>query len=58
MEISSEGKILHYQFIKKSENSDFNKAIERCLKISSPLPVNENVKIIVEFKGEGIGKIK
>jgi colicin import membrane protein len=56
--ISSEGKILHYQFIKKSENSDFNKAIERCLKISSPLPVNENVKIIVEFKGEGIGKIK
>uniref|UniRef100_A0A7C4NUF1 TonB C-terminal domain-containing protein n=1 Tax=Thermodesulfobacterium geofontis TaxID=1295609 RepID=A0A7C4NUF1_9BACT len=58
MEISSEGKILHYQFIKKSENSDFNKAIERCLKISSPLPVNENVKIIVEFKGEGIGKIR
>lgn len=58
MEISSEGKILHYQFIKKSENSDFNKAIERCLKISSPLPVNEDVKIIVEFKGEGIGKIK
>ena len=58
MEISSEGKILHYQFIKKSENPDFNKAIERCLKISSPLPVNENVKIIVEFKGEGIGKIK
>uniref|UniRef100_A0A7V4N4G6 Uncharacterized protein n=1 Tax=Thermodesulfobacterium geofontis TaxID=1295609 RepID=A0A7V4N4G6_9BACT len=50
--------MLNYEFIKKSENSEFNKAIERCLKISSPLPVNENVKIIVEFKGEGIGKIK
>jgi len=58
IEISSEGKILHYEFIKKSENSEFNKAVERCLKISSPLPVNESVKIIVEFKGEGVGKIK
>jgi len=58
MEISSEGKILHYRFIKKSGNLDFNRAIERCVKISSPLPVNKNVKIIVEFRGEGIGKIK
>lgn len=58
IETSPEGKILHYEFLKKSENSEFNKAIERCLKISSPLPVNKSVKIIVEFKGEGIGKIK
>ncbi|PMP95964.1 MAG: hypothetical protein C0169_04950 [Thermodesulfobacterium geofontis] len=58
IEISSEGKILNYEFLKKSENSEFNKAIERCLKISSPLPINKGIKIIVEFKGEGIGKIK
>lgn len=58
IELSSDGEILKYQFLKKSEISEFNKAVERCLKISSPLPVNKSVKIIVEFKAEGIGKIK
>jgi len=58
IELSSDGKILQYQFLKKSEREEFNKAVERCLKISSPLPVNRNVKIIVEFKAEGVGKIK
>ncbi len=58
MKISSEGKILRYRFLKKSEDSEFNKAVERCLKASSPLPVDKKVKIIVEFKAEGIGKIK
>jgi len=58
IELSSDGKILQYQFLKKSEREEFNKAVERCLKISSPLPVNKNVKVIVEFKAEGVGKIK
>ncbi len=58
IKISSEGEILRYRFLKKSEDSEFNKAVERCLKASSPLPVNKKVKIIVEFKAEGIGKIK
>jgi len=58
IELSSDGKILQYQFLKKSEREEFNKAVERCLKISSPLPVNRNVKIIIEFKAEGVGKIK
>jgi len=58
IELSSEGKILHYKFLKKSSNSEFNKAVEKCLKVSSPLPVNRSLKLIVEFKSEGIGKIK
>ncbi|MCD6490149.1 MAG: TonB C-terminal domain-containing protein [Thermodesulfobacterium sp.] len=58
IELSSEGKILHYDFLKKSSNSEFNKAVEKCLKVSSPLPVNRSLKLIVEFKSEGIGKIE
>ncbi len=58
MEISSEGKILTYQFLKEASDFEFNKAIQRCLKASSPLPINKKIKVIVEFKAEGIGKIK
>jgi len=58
IEISPDGKILTYQFLKESPNFEFNKAIERCLKASSPLLINKKAKIIVEFKAEGIGKIK
>ena len=58
IEISSQGKILHYEFLKKSTSSEFNRAVEKCLKVSSPLPINKSVKIVVEFKGEGIGKIR
>ena len=58
IEISSQGQILHYEFLKKSTSSEFNRAVEKCLKVSSPLPINKSVKIVVEFKGEGIGKIR
>ncbi len=57
LEISSTGEILSYKFIQKSEEPLFNQAIEKCLKISQPFPVNNKVKILVEFKAEGIGKI-
>lgn len=58
IKLSSEGKILNYRFLKESKNSEFNKAIEKCLKASSPLPVNKEISLIIEFRGEGIGKIK
>ena len=58
IKISSQGQILYYEFLKKSTSSEFNRAVEKCLKVSSPLPINKSVKIVVEFKGEGIGKIR
>lgn len=58
LEISAEGKILDYKFLKKSNFPEFDLAIERCLKVSSPLPVNKPVIILVEFRAEGIGKVR
>lgn len=58
VEISAEGKILDYKFLKKSNLLEFDLAVERCLKISSPLPVNKPVIIMVEFRAEGIGKVR
>ncbi len=58
IEVSSSGKILHYSFLKRSLSSEFDKAVERCLKASSPLPVDRKAIIIIEFNGEGIETIK
>ena len=58
IDVSSKGEILHYTFLKNSSVPEFNQAVERCLKASSPLPVNKKAKIIVEFRSEGIGKLR
>ncbi len=58
IDVSSKGEILHYTFLKNSSVPEFNQAVERCLKASSPLPVNKKAKIIVEFRSEGIEKLK
>lgn len=58
LEISAEGKILNYKFLKSSKIPEFDLAVERCLRMSSPLPVDRFVVIMVEFRAEGVGKIK
>lgn len=57
LEISPKGEILNYKFIQSSKEPLFDQAVERCLKISQPFPVKNKVKIVIEFKAEGIGKI-
>ncbi len=58
IKIGAGGKIISYKFLKKSENGDFNRAVERCLEISSPLPVDKEGRVVVEFKAEGIKSVK
>ena len=58
IKIGAGGKIVSYKFLKKSENGDFNRAVEKCLKISSPLPVDKEGRVVVEFKAEGIKSVK
>jgi len=50
--VSASGKIIKYEFLKKSPVKEFNDAIEMCLKLSQPLPVNKKAVIIIEFNGE------
>ncbi|MCS7279294.1 MAG: TonB C-terminal domain-containing protein [Thermodesulfobacteriaceae bacterium] len=57
LEISPKGEILNYRFLQSSDEPLFNQAVERCLKISQPFPVKSKLKIVVEFKAEGVGKI-
>ena len=56
--IAPDGKILSYTFLKKSSVNDFNVAVERCLKSASPLPIDRPVQVVVEFRGEGVGKLQ
>ncbi len=58
LKISSQGEIINYKFIKKSPEEIFNEVVKECLKLSSPLPVNRKITLLVEFKAEGIGEIK
>ncbi len=58
IDVSAKGRILHYTFLKSSSVPEFNQAVERCLKASSPLPVNKKAQIVIEFRSEGIGKME
>lgn len=57
LELSPKGEILNYKFLQSSDEPLFNQAVERCLKISQPFPVKSKLKIVIEFKAEGVGKI-
>ncbi len=57
IEVDSSGRILTYQFVQASGVSEFDRAVERCIKLSSPLPIDRATKIIVEFYGTGVGKV-
>ena len=57
IEVDSSGRILSYHFIQASGVSEFDRAVERCIRLSTPLPVDRATKIIVEFYGTGVGKV-
>ncbi len=57
IEVDSSGRILSYHFVQTSGVSEFDRAVERCIRLSSPLPVDRATKIIVEFYGIGVGKV-
>jgi outer membrane biosynthesis protein TonB len=57
IEVDSSGRILSYHFVQASGVSEFDRAVERCIILSTPLPVDRATKIIVEFYGTGVGKV-
>jgi len=57
IEVDSSGRILSYHFVQASGVSEFDQAVERCIRLSTPLPVDRATKIIVEFYGTGVGKV-
>jgi len=57
IEVDSSGRILSYHFVQASGVSEFDRAVERCIRLSNPLPVDRATKIIVEFYGTGVGKV-
>ena len=57
IEVDSSGQILSYQFLQASGVSEFDRAVERCIRLSTPLPVDRATTIIVEFYGTGVGKV-
>jgi len=57
IEVDSSGRILSYHFVQTSGVSEFDRAVERCIRLSNPLPVDRATKIIVEFYGTGVGKV-
>jgi colicin import membrane protein len=57
IEVDSSGRILSYHFVQASGVSEFDRAVERCIRLSTPLPVDRATKIIVEFYGTGVGKV-
>ena len=57
IEVDSSGRILSYHFVQTSGVSEFDRAVERCIRLSTPLPVDKATKIIVEFYGTGVGKV-
>jgi len=57
IEVDSSGHILSYHFVQASGVSEFDRAVERCIRLSTPLPVDRATKIIVEFYGTGVGKV-
>jgi colicin import membrane protein len=57
IEVDSSGRILSYHFVQTSGVNEFDRAVERCIRLSTPLPVDRAAKIIVEFYGTGVGKV-
>jgi colicin import membrane protein len=57
IEVDSSGRILSYHFVQTSGVSEFDRAVERCIRLSTPLPVDRAAQIIVEFYGTGVGKV-
>ncbi|BAU22569.1 hypothetical protein THC_0169 [Caldimicrobium thiodismutans] len=57
IEVSNSGEITKINFIQRSPEPAFNRAIERCLSAVSPLPVNQKTSLKIEFRAEGIFKI-
>ncbi len=55
--VNERGYIIDYTFIQRSVSAEFDRAVERCLKISNPLPIDRPIKIIIEFRGTGVTKI-
>lgn len=53
LEVSSTGEIKRITFLKRGEDPLFDRAVERCLVAVSPLPVDKEVKIKIEFRSEG-----
>lgn len=56
IEVSPDGSIKRANYLKRSKDPVFNKAVERCLLASDPLPIAGPFKLKVEFKGEGVLK--
>ena len=57
IEVDGTGRIVRYRFIQSSGSSDFDSAVERCLKLSSPLPLDKPTQIVIEFYATGVGKV-
>lgn len=53
IEIGPDGSIKRITYLKKSRDDTFNKAVERCLAASNPLPVEGPLRLKVEFQGQG-----
>lgn len=53
LEVSATGEIKRITFLKRGEDPLFDRAVERCLVAASPLPVDKEVKIKIEFRSEG-----
>jgi len=54
IEVNERGEIQRVTFLQKAQDLEFNRAVERCLRAVNPLPVNQRVRLRIEFRGEGL----
>ncbi|GEM_PF-3405184 len=57
IDVDQNGRIT-YRFLQKAPEEEFNQAVEECLKISNPLPVEGPLHLVVKFKSAGLETIK
>ncbi|MFN4132157.1 MAG: TonB C-terminal domain-containing protein [Caldimicrobium sp.] len=57
IQVNSSGEIIKITYLKKSEDPTFNKAVEKCLAMVNPLPINQNIHLKIEFRAQGITKV-
>jgi len=53
VDVDTGGNIV-YHFLQRASDEGFNQAVEECLKISSPLPVEGPLHFVVKFKAAGL----
>lgn len=53
IETDREGRIKSINYLEKSKDMAFNRAVEKCLLASNPLPVSQAIKLKIEFRAEG-----